>query len=345
MRQAILAVLPVAVMAATALCAASCSGEKAAPQVVVYTSVDEVDARKVLDAFEKETGIKALPAFDTEASKTTGLAMRLLAEMDRPVADVFWNNELSRTIMLEEKGVLEPYASPSAADIPDRWKDPAGGWAAYSLRARVIVYNTDLVPDAEAPRTLEDLCLPRWKGKVAIANPLFGTTACHVAALADLEGEDAALDYMRRLKANDVRLYDGNSVVRDVVAAGEAQVGLTDTDDALLGMNRAMKIRFVLPDQEPGGRGTLVIPNSVAMVKGAPHPAQAERLIDFLLSRSTEQRFARPEDGYVPVRATKSELGDMAYLADVRAMGVDWQSVSAVTGPFSKTVTDMLLEK
>ena len=304
----------------------------------------QVDARKILDAFEKETGIRVLPLFDTEAQKTTGLAMRLAAEAARPQADVFWNNELSRTLMLAGRGVLAPYASPSAADIPGKWKAADGMWAASSLRARVIVVNTDLVSEADSPRTLEDLASERWRGKVAIANPLFGTTACQAAAQARLFGEDKALDWFRRLKANGVRVYDGNSVVRDVVAAGEVPVGLTDTDDALLGIARGMKLRMVLPDQAEGGMGTLVIPNSVAMVNGAPHPEEAKALIDYLLSRAVEERFADPKAGYIGVRASKERLGGVPELADIKPMKVDWQAVSDLTGPFSKRAADLLLE-
>jgi iron(III) transport system substrate-binding protein len=313
-------------------------------QVVVYTAIDQVDAGRILGAFEKETGIKVLPLYDTEAQKTTGLALRLAAEVSRPQADVFLNNELSRTLMLAGKGVLAPYVSPSASDIPAKWKAADGMWAAMFLRARVIVANTDLVSEADSPRALEDLASAKWKGKVAIANPLFGTTACQAAAQAHIGGEEKALDYFRRLKANGVRVYDGNSVVRDVVAAGEVPVGLTDTDDALLGIARGMKLRMILPDQAEGGMGTLVIPNSVAMVKGAPHPEEAKALIDYLLSKAVEDRFTDPKAGYIGVRVSTQRLGGVPELADIKPMKVDWQAVGDLTAPFSRRVADLLLE-
>jgi len=325
-----------------ALCAVCAAGVAWAAsgggKVVVYTSVDEVDAKQVLAAFEKEAGIEVLPLFDTEAAKTTGLALRLLSEKSRPRADVFWNNELSRTLMLADKGVLAPYQSSSAADIPAQWKDAGGMWAAYSLRARVIVCNADKVKESEAPKTLWDLCLPRWKNKAGIANPLFGTTACQAAALARVWGEAKALEFFRKLQGNGIRVYDGNSTVRDAVAAGEIEVGLTDTDDALIGVKRGMKIAMVLPDQEKGGIGTLVIPNSVALVAGAPHPKEAKAFIDFLLSRAVEKRFADPADGQIPVRGENIPSD----LASIKAMKVDWAAVSELTGPFSKKAADIL---
>ena len=325
-------------------------------RVVLYTSTDQTEVREIIESFERETGIEVMSVFDTEAQKTTGLAMRILAEAARPQADVFWNNELSRTLLLLEKGALAPYSSPSAADIPPAWKDPSAGWAAFSWRARVIVYNTEAVSPKEAPRRLEDLCLPHWRGRVAIARPLFGTTACHAAAIANVLGEEKTLDYFRRLAANRVRLYEGNSLVRDAVANGEVLVGLTDTDDVLIGKARGMKIDMIFPDQAQGECGTLVIPNSVSLVAGAPHAAQARMLIDYLLSRAVEKAFSDPARGQFAVRTSAVPLpaGDGRMLSTgpvalpagdtrhVKAMDVDWAAVSLNTGAFSQKVNRIL---
>ena len=83
--------------------------------VVVYTSVDQVYSEPVFRDFEKETGIHVLPVYDVEATKTTGLVNRLIAEKARPQADVFWSGEFSQTIVLKNESVLAPYQSPSAA--------------------------------------------------------------------------------------------------------------------------------------------------------------------------------------------------------------------------------------
>ncbi len=311
-------------------------GNGATPEVVVYTSTDQVEARRILDGFEKETGIRVRPVFDTEAQKTTGLAMKLLAEAERPVADVFWNNELSRTIMLLERNVLTPYASPAAADIPAEWKDAGGAWASFSWRARVLVYNTELVQADEAPRTLEALSEAKWRGKVGIANPLFGTTSAHTAALAGALGEEAALDYFRRLKANGVVVFEGNSVVRDAVARGEVLVGLTDTDDVLAGKANGMSVDLVYLDQGPEEIGTLLVGNSVALVAGAPNETEGKRLIDYLLSLQVEKAFGGPSKGRFPVRGTDGPK--------VKAMEVDWAAVAKTTSDFSARVGRMLAE-
>jgi iron(III) transport system substrate-binding protein len=89
--------------------------EKDHREVVVYTSLDKVFSQPILETFEKETGIKVLPVYDSEATKTTGLVNRLVAEKANPRADVFWNSETGRSIVLKQKGVLASYKSPSAA--------------------------------------------------------------------------------------------------------------------------------------------------------------------------------------------------------------------------------------
>jgi len=319
---------------------AGCGGE---PQerVVVYTSTDQVRAARVMEMFEKETGIRVDPLYDTEAQKTTGLAMRLLEEKERPKADVFWNNELSRTLMLAEEGVFEPYKSPSAEDIGAGWKAEDGLWAGISWRARVIVYNTEMVGAEEAPRTLEELAGEKWENKVAVANPLFGTTATHAAALADALGEEAALDCFRRLRENGAQVFEGNSSVRDAVVNGEVPVGLTDTDDAIIGKNKGMPIELVYPDQGEDGLGTLVIPNSVVLINGAPHPEVARRFIDFLLSPELEKEFADPAAGRFPVRPGLVE----AEVPDVKAMEVDWAEVARMTADFSERATRILTQQ
>ena len=95
----------------------------------------------------------------------------------------------------------------------------------------MIAYNTATVKREEAPKSVFELAEPKWKGQVAMADPRFGSTSFHVAALYAAAGDEKMDEFFRRLKANGVRIVDGNSVVRDMVARGDVKVGLTDTDD------------------------------------------------------------------------------------------------------------------
>lgn len=290
---------------ATVLLATWCAvllscGQPAQKEVVVYTSLDQVFSEPVLMAFEGQTGIRVKAVYDVEASKTTGLVNRLLAEKDRPKCDVFWNSEVGRTILLKKQGALAPYRSPAAQDIPPLFKDGEGYWTGFAARARVLIYNTTLLKQDELPASIFELTDTKWKGKVAIAYPLFGTTATHVAALYTSLGRQRAEDYLQALQANEVVIVNGNSVARDMVVEGRVPLAFTDTDDVNVAMQSGKPVGMIFPDSE--GMGTLLIPNTVAVIQGAPHPDEAKALVDYLLSREVESRLAYSESAQIPVR-------------------------------------------
>jgi len=111
--------------------------------VVVYTSHDQIYSEPLFRRFEENTGVRVKAVYDTEATKTVGLANRLEAEARNPQCDVFWNNEVIRTVILKRKGALERYVSESARDIPPGMKDAEGYWAGFAARARVLIWNTN----------------------------------------------------------------------------------------------------------------------------------------------------------------------------------------------------------
>jgi iron(III) transport system substrate-binding protein len=264
--------------------------------------------------------------YDTEETKSTGLANRLLAEQGRPQGDVFWSNEPVRTLVLKSRGVLAPYRSPSAEGIPDVLRDPDGYWTGFSARMRVIAYNAKLVPAHEAPQSVLDLADPRWRGQAAIADPRFGSTSFHVAALYAVLGDAAADDFFRRLKANDVRVVDGNSVVRDMVVRGEVKVGLTDTDDVNVALQAGQPIGMVLPDRN--GIGVPVMPNMVSLVRGAPHIEEGRRLIDFLLSPAVERMLAQSEAVQIPLHEGVAGPKNIPPLSSFKPMTLDYSQAA-----------------
>jgi iron(III) transport system substrate-binding protein len=260
--------------------------------------------------------------YDTEETKSTGLANRLLAEKSRPQADVFWSNEPVRTLVLKSRGVLAPYRSPAAQGISDRFRDRDGYWTGFSARLRVIVYNTSKVPAVDAPRSIFDLADPRWRGQVAIADPRFGSTSFHVAALYAEMGDERADDYFRKLKANGVTIVDGNSVVRDMVARGDVSVGLTDTDDVNVAIEAKQPVAMVLPDRD--GIGVPVMPNMVSLIAGAPHPDEGKRLIDYLLSAEVERTLAESEAVQIPLHAGVPPPKNIPPLSTFKVMTLDY---------------------
>jgi len=269
--------------------------------VTVYVSTDRVFSEPVLREYERQTGVRVNAVYDTEETKSTGLANRLIAEKARPQADVFWSNEPVRTLVLKAREVLAPYRSPSVEGIPAALVDPDGYWTGFSARIRVIAYNTTLVKPEEAPQSVFELADPKWRGQVAVADPRFGSTSFHVAALYAVAGDEKMDDFFRRLKANGVRIVDGNSVVRDLVARGEVKVGLTDTDDVNVAIEDGQPIAMVLPDA--AGLGVPVMPNMLSLIANAPQPEEARKLIDYLLSPDVERQLAQSEAVQIPLHA------------------------------------------
>ena len=312
-------------VAAALFCLVGCGKEPSV--VVVYTALDEMYSRPVLNEFETLTGTEVRAVYDTEAAKTTGLVTRLIAEQTRPRADVFWNNEVAQTIVLKNKHVIEPYLSPSAEAIPAKFKDPQGYWTGFAARARVIIYNTDLVKDP--PTSVHDFLKEEWSGKAAIAVPLFGTTATHAAALFAFWGDEEAKDFFRGLLDNDVAVLAGNATVRDMVARGEYAVGLTDTDDANGAIEDGLPAQWLLPDQEQGELGTLVIPNTVALVRGGPNPDAGKALIDFLLNPEVESKLARTRSIQIPLNPSVEAPEMVPDLAKIKTIDVSFESTAA----------------
>jgi iron(III) transport system substrate-binding protein len=272
--------------------------------------------------------------YDTEEAKSTGLANRLIAERARPQADVFWSNEPVRTLVLKARGVLAPYRSPSAKGIPPALVDPEAYWTGFSARLRVVAYNTKLVKPEEAPRSVFDLADSKWRGQVAMADPRFGSTSFHVAALYDVAGDKKMDDFFRRLKANGVRIVDGNSVVRDLVARGEVKVGLTDTDDVNVAIEDRQPIAMVLPDA--AGLGVPVMPNMVSLIAAGPHADEGRQLIDYLLSPEVERQLARSEAVQIPLHAGVQGPKNIPAIESFRPMTLDYtkaaRRVEDVTG-------------
>jgi iron(III) transport system substrate-binding protein len=274
------------------------------PEVTVYCAHDREFAESILQQFTKDTGIECNVRYDSEANKAVGLYEELLREAARPRCDVHWNNEILATIRLQKNGVLAPYASPAAEPFPERFKAKDHTWTAFAARARVLIVNTQKVKPDEMPRRLTDLTRPEWKGRIAMAKPLFGTTATQAACLFEALGDAEAEDFYRKLHANAVELVPGNKQVAVAVGLGQYAVGLTDTDDAFAEIDADKPVSIVYPDADAPAdskRGVLFIPNTAAMIKNCPHPDNAKKLIDYLLSPAVEEALAKSESRQIPL--------------------------------------------
>jgi iron(III) transport system substrate-binding protein len=188
-----------------------------------------------------------------------------------------------------------------------------------------LLVNRARVPVEDMPKSIHDLVNPRWRGQAALANPLFGTTTMHVAALFAQWGAERTRAFLNAVKANETRIASSNGEVKRLVVSGEVSFGLTDTDDAHEAVKDGANVEVVYPDQEE--LGTLVMPTSVVLTHGAPHPEAGRRLIDYLLSPSVEQQMAE-RAAHMPLRAGVSTPLDVRSVAGLRTMQVDYGRLS-----------------
>ena len=272
-------------------------------RVVLYCSVDDVYAKPLIEKLERRTGLDIVPLFDTESTKTAGLTTRIRAEKSRPRADVFWSSALLQTLLLSQDGLLESYDSPAARDLAPRFR--GAGWAGMGTRARLIVTGAG-GPFDGSPRLFNDgpvivmdalTFAPGVAMKGGHSNPQFGTASDEATALYARDA-NSALNWYRQLKSAKTRILPGNGDVARAVADGDLRYGWTDTDDYLAQKKRGKPI-FVAPL----AKDNVLVPGAVALVKGAPHPANARQLFDAIASKQGEADLVAQMPGVFSLRA------------------------------------------
>jgi iron(III) transport system substrate-binding protein len=318
--------LGILLLAAGAWLAGRPFGAAASRALVVYCAHDAEYSEPILKEFERRTGISVLIRFDTEATKTLGLVNLLLQEKSQPRCDVFWNNELLSMLTLKEQGVLAPYRGAGHARIPDRYKDPDGYWTGFAARLRVHIVNNDKLPGATLAN-VEELWLAENLNRLAIAKPLYGTTLVHYGVLADVWGLERLQAWHRDTRKRGLQEVNGNATVKNLVAQGACQTGLTDSDDFFVARDAGQPVSM-LPVKIDGQ--TVCIPNCVALIDSSRHAEDAQKLIDFLLSAETELKLAQSTARQVPLGPVDSsqlspEVRELAVWAktgfDLRELG------------------------
>ncbi len=300
--------------------------------LTIYAAVDRDTAAPILAAFAEQTGADLNVVYDSEAAKTVGLAKRVELERDEPRADVWWSGEALYTALLDQRGCLAPLDEGLLRDVA-RDPDPRGaGWIGFGLRLRVLVYREDLWPRPNAPPArVADLADPLLRGRVALARPVVGTSATHAAWLAS---SPEGTELLRAIAANEPLIVAGNAVVVRTVARGQALLGLTDSDDVLIGREDDSRLRFVIPDQDGGG--AIWTPSTAGVIAGAPNAALARRFVLFLAGAGGEDRLSTSRTRNLPVTRgvpPPPELPSLATLhlasIDVTALATGWPATVA----------------
>ena len=301
--------------------------------LTVYVSADEQIAREVIDAFTKQTGISVAWVGDTEASKTTGLITRLRREASRPVADVFWSSENIGTIQLASEGVFTTYSSTITNAWPQEYRDPAGLWFAFSPRARVIAYDPRVT-------NVEEMPVYWWDYTEAVmADPRFGTTGTHLAVMAGYANR--FLPFLENLGVTP--LLGGNAATVQAVINGTAKYAMTDSDDVHAAIARGASVAMLMPRHFDGeGGGTLLIPNTVALIAGSKQTESAGAFIEFMLSDYVATLLANSNSKNIPLQ--KEVAANFPELAVEDPLIVDFVAAANRRNEVIETVVSTLKE-
>ncbi len=267
-------------------------------RVTLYCSVDQEFAKPLIEKLQQKTGLEIAVLYDTEATKTAGLANRIRAERNRPRCDVYWASALMQTLLLSDDKLLQAYDSPARKDVPLRFR--GSNWTGVGVRGRVLVApgsSTQSV-DIRSPREVANLVL----NPVAISNPSFGTASDWFCAYATRSGDNSALEFARNLKKTGARVLPGNGDVARETASGNLRFGVVDTDDYLNQRREKTGITLV-----PTTRDNMFTPGAASLVAGAPHLQNARKLLDALVSKEGEAALIAQMPGVFSIRATQDK--------------------------------------
>lgn len=273
-----------AVLAAALLCT-GCAGEQPgsslprvdpADQLVVYTSHPQEIYAPLVEEFEARTGIWVQVVEGTSG----GLLEQIESERQAPAADVMFGGGVDS---LEcHRDCFASYRSPACEAIDG--EGLCGGenrWTGFSVLPLVFVYNTRLVDERDAPTGWNSLTEPKWTGRIAFADPaLSGSCYTALATAVQLYGQEYAGALARNLEG---RCLEESGELVPLVADGSYSVGVTLESTALQAIGEGADIAYLYPED-----GTSAVADGVAILEGAPHRANAERFVDFVLGRDAQ---------------------------------------------------------
>jgi iron(III) transport system substrate-binding protein len=288
-------------------------------RLVVYSGRSEPLIQPVIEAFQKRyPGVE----IRLKSGSNSELANALIEEAANPVADVFITTELFTAQSLAAQGVFQSYRPAGADQFLAGFAGPDDLWTGLTRRARVILYNTELVAPDEAPKSIFELGDPKWKGQVAAAGSTNGSMQAQIAALRQLIGEQAAAAWLQSLLENEATFFGGHTDVRKAVGAGEFKLGLVNHYYYHLQQAEGSPVGVIYPDQGQGQIGLITNATAAGILKGAPNLPAAQAFLDFLASAEGQELFAGLNYEY-PLRRDVALRPGVAPLEGFRLAQVD----------------------
>ena len=292
-----------ALMAGAMLCtgcggdAAKDSGGKENVLVIYNCNTDDWTA-PIVKEFQEKTGIEV----QLVAGGSGELLGRVKAEKDNPLGDVIWGGVRDSYVGL--KPYLTPYASTEKAAIQEQFTEPDDMFYNDTADFYVLAYNTDLVSDADAPKGWKDLVDPRWRGKIAMADPAKSSTSYTVLMTArDKLG--GSLDVVDQIVNNlDGKIISGSAAQIKALSDGEYAITATFEEPVVKYMTNGAHMKIVYPEE-----GTVLSAGCIGIIKGAKHIENAQKFIDFVMSKEVQTRI-----GDYSRRSTRKDVPASAQL-------------------------------
>ncbi len=258
--------------------------EKPTGKLLIYAGLMEDHALAAARAFEKETGIET--EFVRMSSGET--LARIRAERNNMSASVWFGGPIDAFVAANEDGLLEPYKSPVAKDIPAQFKDPNGIWTGIYVGYLGFVGNKEVLDEigAKMPTSWADLLKPEYKGEIVTAHPgSSGTAYTMLATIIQLKGEKEGMEYMQKLN-KQVRQYTKSGTAPGRMAGlGETAVGITFLHDAIKYKKEGYEDIIISAPKE----GTGFEIGGVAVLKNGPDQVSAKKFVDWALSKEAQE--------------------------------------------------------
>ncbi len=316
---------------ATALALTGCAAAGADDELVVYSGRSRELVEPILERFHEETGIRLAVRYGGSAE----LALLIAEEAagGRVQADAFFSQSPGAVGFLAQEDLLAALPQRILSQVPARFRGASGRWVGVSGRQRVLVYNRDLVSEAELPDSVFDLTDPRYAGRVALA-PSNGSFQDFVTIMRQMKGDEATLAWLTAMAEGGAPTYANNNAILEAVSRGEVPMGL---------VNHYYNHRFLAEDPDLPSRnhllagddpGAAVIPSTMSVIEGSEQAEAAAGLVDFLLSAEAQEYFARETFEY-PLAGGVQPAAGLPPLESLEAPAVD---IDRLGGGLEETV-------
>lgn len=297
-------------------------------RLTVYSGRNENLVGPIIEQFTAATGIEA----DVRYAGTAELAVTILEEGDASPADVFFGQDAGALGLLSHEGKFGVLPDEVLDRVSERFRSEDGQWVGTSARARVLVYNTDMLSEDEVPNTVEELLDPKWDGQVGWA-PENASFQAFITAFRMLEGEDAARAWLEGMLANNVISFgSSNADIVRAVGNGEIPLGLVN-HYYLYSVKREEGDDFPIANHylDPGDIGALINVAGVGILATAEHQDEALAFVEYLLSDEAQMYFAEQTSEYPVVEGIESPVG-LPPVSEVGSPDIDLNDLADLQG-------------